>query len=258
MNATMDHLLDKRVYVSDPELGYPAIRRFFSDGERLDFDSYYRFAHLPVFAPDSPLAIAHGPADYVMGRHGPRFSLVLPIPAEKLLASDAFQTFDTALRHIRAGAKIDWSLQTRRQNMLHATLCNALNAADVISLAARTMDFFRYHQPFSIRIGGPLLGEKNTGRIYFTVYPEKRNGCNLFHTLQDSLEQPRTDLYLVGYYNFFEPLDAADTRALSEIMLSAAHTVTLEITVDHLWFLESHDDLCLSGRVIHTISRSGS
>ncbi len=243
------------LYVEDCESGYPSIRRYFTAGERLEFDESYRLAHLPLVAPDSPLVIANGRADYEMGRYGTtRFSLVLPVPFDVLESAPSFQTFEHLLRESRIEAKINWPLQTRRQHMLHATLCISLQDVEVPMIVDKANHFLDRNGPFRIRLGGPINGAKNTGRIYYTAYPEKRNGLNQFHMLLDALGKPRTDLYLIGYYNLFEPLDEMQTTELAAALQAAAAEPMMETTVKGLWVMATNDDLCLSGRIAHEMT----
>ncbi len=114
--------------VPDAELGYERSRTAFRPGAGLALDEAYRLAHLPLVAPDHPDAIARLPGrDYERGRHGTVHSLVLPIDADALEASEPYRALEAELRASRLAAKLDWSLPPRRRARLHATICGSLS-----------------------------------------------------------------------------------------------------------------------------------
>ena len=70
----------------------------------------------------------------------------------------------------------------------------------------------------SFRLGGPFVGNKNIGRIYFPVYPQAIDGDDSFGLIQDAVGGTRTRFYVVGYYNLIDELDAAETADLAHIL----------------------------------------
>jgi hypothetical protein len=150
--------------ISDFELEYPSIRWRFREGEGLLFDESYRIAHLPLIAPQSSEAICVGPGDYRMGRYrAARHSLVLPIGAEALSKSESFAWLET--RDSSFVEKIDWSLLPRRAAKLHVTLCTGLEAGDLHAIIGTAQQFLPHTRAIAAQVGGPLVGNKNTGRI---------------------------------------------------------------------------------------------
>jgi len=65
----------------------------FGSVRSLDFDERYRFAQLPLLAPNHPLAINKPAGEgYGCGRYAtPKYSLALPIPHSELERSNAYQ-----------------------------------------------------------------------------------------------------------------------------------------------------------------------
>jgi hypothetical protein len=90
---------------------------------------------------------------------------------------------------------------------------------------------------------------KNTGRIYLAVYPERCAG-QMLHAIQQVLARPKTDIYLLGYYNLLQSLEEFEAREIFAILESSQASTMLELVIDELRIVETHDDLCLSGRVI--------
>jgi hypothetical protein len=65
-----------------------------------------------------------------MGRHARTYSLVLPISGEALRRSEAVLELENELKASRFAEKIAWSLLDRRQDKLHATICNSLTVGE--------------------------------------------------------------------------------------------------------------------------------
>ena len=70
----------------------------------------------------------------------------------------------------------------------------------------------------SVCLKGPFQGTRNTGRIYFPVYPQKIGGEDPFALVQKSIGVAPTKLYLVGYYHMRNELDPLETRELAELI----------------------------------------
>lgn len=68
--------------------------------------------------------------------------------------------------------------------------------------------------PIDVELRGLFSGTINTGRLHLRVYPERRDGENLFRRMQRILGRRETDLYLVGLYNLTDHLEMAETVAL--------------------------------------------
>jgi len=233
-------------YLDDHSLGYDQIRWSSSAGSRLVLDSIYRHAHLPLVNPQHSDVIPFY-EDYHFGRYETkRYSLAIPFSIEDLQMSHAFRAVDAAMREASFSPKIAWDVMDARQARLHATICGRVNADDVKELLLRTEDHLLRTGSIRFRLAGPLVGEKNTGRIYFPVYPENREG-NPIQTLQMTLGKQITDVYLLGYYNFRDHLAASEAAELSSILAKFRDVTILEGAISGLVAFETQDDLVLSG-----------
>lgn len=228
---------------SDDELGYRASRTRFVAGEALRLDEPYRLAHLPLVAPHHPGVIARkGGTHYEMGRHDKVVSLVLPVP-------DVDHLLEAELRAERFAHKVAWDVAARRRGKLHATLCNSPVVLDAAQRRA-----LRDLGPITVELRGLFSGDRNLGRLYLRVYPEKRDGENMLHRVQRVLGRRETGLYLVGLHNLTDDLDAAETAALAALIERWWERPVLRWQVDALWLLGSRDDLVLDGGVEEAIS----
>jgi hypothetical protein len=108
---------------------------------------------------------------------------VLPIPANALESSHAFRAFDRSLRESSPAGKIAWAFMAQRRDRLHATLCAGLSLGETAHVKVTGLMSLLELGKINARIGGPLIGKKNTGQIYFTVYPEERADSNCFHII---------------------------------------------------------------------------
>jgi hypothetical protein len=232
---------------SDDELGYVATRTRFADGQGLVLDESYRLAHLPLVAPDHPGVIARQAGmPYEMGRrHSPVLSLALPIPGDELAL--ALRALEAELKAAPFARKIAWNMLPRRQARLHATLC----AGPVIG------EHERYELQrlggMTVELRGLFSGHINVGRLYIRVYPERRNGVNLFHFIQNLLQRPRTDRYLVGLYNLMDHLESDEAASLSRLLERWWDKPLLRFRADMLWHLSANDDLVLDANVVEAI-----
>ena len=239
-------------YCDDAALGYAAARRRFGRGEALRFDESYRLAHLPLVAPSHPavLRFAAG-ADYRDGRYAAaRYSLVVPVSARDLAASSAFQAMDAALQKSRFAHKIAFDLCEARAAKLHVTIGSGLAPSDLERHARAVATVLAGLGALRCKLLGPFLGSKNTGRIYFPAYPERRNGDDTFALVQDALGVRRTRLYLLGYYNLVDELDAAETSALQDIVDAWGGVEMLHVCSGECIIQATNDDLVLSGRAV--------
>ena len=246
-------------FLTDTDLAYAAARRRFRPGERLVFDPAYRLAHLPLVAPDHPAVIAEAPGkDYRRGRYAaPRHAVVLPVPDAVFAASPVFRAIDAAMRAARFSDKLAWQVLPARAGRLHATLVGGLDAAAAEEAVAPVAALLPRLGPLSFRLGGPIVGDRNFGRIYFPVYPRKADGEDPFARLQETLGRPASRFYGVGYYSFLDELDIAETAELAALLGGWEAVVLAEAAASHVEIIATNDDLVLSGRVIAAIDPSG-
>lgn len=216
----------------------------------LTFDHNYRLAHLPILAPRHPLALGSDPrADYTWGRYTkPRLSLVVPVAEHDLASSPIFQAIDAALRDSPFASKVAWDLLALRRAKLHVTLCglegDAVQAA--IPLARAALERLG---PLRFRLGGPYVGTKNVGRIYFPAYPEKLGDSDCFAMMLSALGRRSSDFYLLGYYNLIEELTEGEANHLRHILSVWSDATLVTLAAERLAITATHDDLVLDSRV---------
>jgi len=244
------------ILCDDDDLGYLGSRTQFTAGRAFELDETYRLAHLPLTAPAHPRVIARrAGAFYEMGRHEPVYSLVLPISASALHDSAAYRALQAEIAASPLGGKIAWNIVERRGPKLHATICGSLGTGNTPPRldAARREGLARLG-PVSVELRGLFSGNVNLGRLYFRVYPEKRDGINMFSRIQQVLGCRETSLYLVGIYNLIDDLDAVEAAALSQLIDRWWDEPILRFQADVLWLLGANDDLVLESRVAETFS----
>lgn len=239
----------------DDELDYLDSRTKFEPGQGFPLDEAYRLAHLPLVAPDHPRVIARREGrPYEMGRHEPVFSLVLPIADEVLQRSTAYRTLEAELKASPIAAKIAWDIVERRRHNLHATLCGSLatgKTPPVLNAAQR--DALKRLGPIAVELRGLFSGNVNRGRLYLRAYPEKRDGLNVFHRIQQVLGRRLTGLYVVGLYNLVDDLDASEGAALSELLARWWKRPIVRFQADELWLLGASDDLVLGPETVERV-----
>jgi hypothetical protein len=245
---------ENREFCCDGDLGYVRDRTRFVPGEGFRLDEAYRLAHLPLVAPNHPDVIGtHQGTSYTMGRHERVVSLVMPVPGDALRKSPAYRTLEAQLRARFAG-KMAWSILDARWDKLHATICGSLQTGErSFAIDPVQCEALRAGGAISVELRGLFSGNINHGRIYLRVYPEKRDGGNPLHRLQDLLGTRRTDLYLVGMYNLQDHLDPAEASDLAGMIEQWWDRTILRFTVDRLWLQSSIDDLVLDSRVEQVI-----
>jgi hypothetical protein len=216
----------------------------------MTLDDSYRLAHLPLIDPNHPQAIASkAGTHYDSGRHPRVYSLIVPIPGERLRQSPAYRALDEELRGSSFSGKIAWQLLEQRQGKLHATLCGSLSVGHPPTIDADARRYLAALGPVTVELRGIFSGNVNRGRLYVRAYPERRNGTNAFHLIQHVLQRPATDLYVVGIWNLTDDLDPYEARALSELIERWWSRSILSFEVDHLCLLGSCDDLALDSSV---------
>jgi hypothetical protein len=241
-------------------LNYASSRRLFRPGETLDFDTSYRLTHLPLVAPRHPAVIREAPdQDYRNGQYvKPRYSLVIPVRPESLTASPAFQAMEREMRTASFASKIAWNLCERRASKLHASIVNDLSEADAEPCASVVARVLPQLDPLSFRLGGPFVGNRNIGRIYFPAYPQEVAGEDSFALIQEALGTARTRFYGVGYYNLVDQLDPRETADLARFLGEWGPATLAEIQIDSFVVHATNDNLALSGRSFITIdAKSG-
>ncbi|MBS0220508.1 MAG: hypothetical protein JSR91_07185 [Proteobacteria bacterium] len=243
-------------FCSDGELAYLASRTSFIEGKGLILDESYRLAHLPLVAPDHPRVIRQIVGKpYLMGRHTAVESLVLPVSGDALQGSSAGQALEAELRAAPFGHKIAWNIAERRRDKLHATICGALaSGEEMAELSDRQRAALAQLGSVRVELRGLFSGNVNLGRLYLKAYPEKRNGFNMFHRIQQIMGRRETDLYVVGLYNLVDDLDPTEAAMLAGMISRWWDKPILTFRADTLWLLRAMDDLVLDGTVRETIS----
>jgi hypothetical protein len=248
--------VQKVTYCDDEMLAYRSTKRIFLPGESTVFDEAYRLAHLPLVNGGHPGVIsAVDGRDYRNGTYEKtRYALVMPIPAEVFLGSDELQTLELSMKSASFAPKIAWEFCERRRSHLHATLAGGIQEADIDRIVSPVQELLGRIGPISVCLKGPFLGTRNTGRIYFPVYPRKISDEDALALVQKCLGMSPTKLYLVGYYHLREELDRKETSELAELIERWRERVLVETTIPCLEIYAVNDDLALSARVCARIS----
>jgi len=239
----------------DDELDYLGSRTQFEQGQGLLLDETYRLAHLPLVAPDHPRVIARRDGrPYEMGRHEPIFALVLPIADGLLRRSAAYLALEAELRASPFASKIAWDIVERRRHKLHATICGSLATGEPPPvLDAVQRDALRRLGPVTVELRGLFSGNVNRGRLYLRAYPEKRDGLNMFHRIQQVLGRRVTNLYVVGIYNLTDDLDASEGSILSALLARWWDRSIVTFQAEALWLLGASDDLVLGPETVERV-----
>lgn len=239
------------IYCDDEMLAYRSARRVFRPGDGTVFDEAYRLAHLPLVNPGHPAVISEVDGrDYRNGTYEKtRYALVMPIAAEVFVRSDEARALELAMKSASFAPKIAWELCERRRSRLHATLAGGIQEADLDRIVALVQDLLDRIGPISVCLKGPFMGTRNTGRIYFPVYPQKIGGEDALALVQACIGGSPTKLYLVGYYHLHEELDPKETSELAELIDRWRERVLVETTIPLLEIYAVNDDLALSARV---------
>ena len=124
----------------------------------------------------------------------------------------------------------------------------AFSEADLDRYAAVVQDLLDQIGSISVCLKGPFLGTRNTGRIYFPVYPQKIGDDDAFALVQKSIGVSPTKLYLVGYYHMRQELDPLETRELAELVDQWRDRIVVTTTIPFLELHATNDDLALSAR----------
>lgn len=238
-------------YCDDETMAYRSSRRIFQPGERTVFDEAYRLAHLPLVNARHPAVISEiDGRDYRNGTYEKtRYALVMPIAADVLFRSEEARALDLAMKSASFAPKIAWELGERRRSRLHATVAGGIEEADLDCVVGSVQELLDQVGPISVRLKGPFLGTRNTGRIYFPVYPQKIGGEDAFARVQACIGVSPTKLYLVGYYHMREELDPTETSELARLIDRLRERTIAEATISFLEVYAVNDDLALSARI---------
>lgn len=239
---------------TDAELGYAPQRTRFSPGKALVLDQQYRLAHLPLVAPFHPKVIpTKAGTPYVMGRHDPVTSLVLPVPPT-LHEATAFVELVGDLKAATFAPKISWDILRARRSRLHATLCGSLASGERFqSLDENTRTALARRGKLQIELRGLFSGSLNHGRLYLKAYPERTGPENTLVQIQRTLKARVTDLYPVGLFNLVDDLTIAETADLARLIDRWWDRPILRFEADCLWVLSARDDLVLDAEIVETI-----
>jgi hypothetical protein len=244
------------IYCDDEMMAYRSARKIFQPGEGIVFDEGYRLAHLPLVNAGHPAVISEVDGrDYRNGTYEKtRYALVMPISADAFLESDEVQALELAMKSSGFAPKIAWEICELRRSRLHATLASGISEADLDRCAAAVQDRLDEIGPISVCLKGPFQGTRNTGRIYFAVYPQNIRGEDPFALVQKSIGVAPTKLYLVGYYHMSQELDPLEARELAELINQWRDRIVVTTTIPFLELYATNDDLALSARVHAKIS----
>ena len=246
------------IYCDDEMMAYRSSRKIYQPGERIVFDEGYRLAHLPLVNAGHPAVISEADGrDYRNGIYEKtRYALVMPISADAFLGSDEAQVLERAMKSASFAPKIAWEMGERRRLRLHATLAG-VPETDLDRCVAVVQALLDQIGPISVRLKGPFQGTRNTGRIYFPVYPQNIRGEDPFALLQKSIGVAPTKIYLVGYYHMREELDPMETSELVELLDQWRDRIVVTTTIPFLELYATNDDLALSARVHAKMSVGG-
>ena len=100
-----------------------------------------------------------------------------------------------------------------------------------------------------MRLQGPFVGDRNFGRIYFPVYPQRIDGQDPFALVQESIGVSPTRLYVVGYYHMRSEFDAIETAELAQLIDQWRDQVVIETAIAFMEMYATNDDLALSARI---------
>ena len=246
------------IYCDDEMMAYRSARKIYQPGDGLVFDEGYRLAHLPLVNAGHPAVISEaGGRDYRNGIYEKtRYALVAPISADAFLASDEAQVLERAMKSASFAPKIAWEIGERRRLRLHATLAG-VQESDLDRYIAVVQALLNQIGPISVRLKGPFQGTRNTGRIYFPVYPQKIQGDDPFALVQKAVGLVPTKIYLVGYYHMRDELDPTETGELVQLLDRWRDRIVVTTTISFLELYATNDDLALSARVHARISAGG-
>lgn len=236
-----------RAFCADADLRYEASRHRFVPGEGFTLGDDYRLAHLPLVDPAHPKIVASVPErDYDRGYYAvPRHALAAHVAAEILEASRVYRDLDADLRKRAVAGKIAWATQAKRRDVLHATIAGPVDAPTADAYLHAGNAWRVRTGPAAIRLGGPFVGNRNHGRIYLPVYPEKRDGTDMYAALQREIGARPSGFYAIGLWHLADDLNADEAASLAA-WLDRWGAETVAIVDDpRLGILTTRDDQAL-------------
>ncbi|EAB6718352.1 hypothetical protein DUP91_28970, partial [Salmonella enterica subsp. enterica] len=138
-----------------------------------------------------------------------------------------------------------------------ATICGSLGVDAAPSIDAAQRAAVAAMGPLHVQVRGLFSGNVNTGRFYLRAYPERRDGANVFHRIQQAMGRPTTDLYVIGLWNLTDHLDAREAAALDAILTDWCDVPLLDLEARELWLMGARDDLVLDAEIAERIALTG-
>lgn len=205
------------IFCSGADLRYEASRHRFVPDEGFALGEDYRLAHLPLVDPTHPKIIASvSGKDYDRGYYAtPRHALAVHVATETLLASAIYRELDADLRGRAVAKRIAWTTQEKRRDVLHATIAGPVDGEGADAYLRAANAWLARAGNAAIRLGGPFVGNRNHGRIYLPVYPEKRDGLDLYADLQRAIGARESGFYAIGLWHLADDLDAGEAASLA-------------------------------------------
>ncbi len=241
-------------FACNTEMRYASEEKKYGGQEPLTFDARYRAAQLPLFAPNSPLAVLKDPSGrYKNGQRMASHSLVITIDGASLTESDAIQSLMKEMKSTSLGSKIAWDTEERRRNVLHVTLSGQIPFPFNDGIPQDTLDSLSKKNSFQFRLQGLFTGSFNTGRIYICLYPEMKNGQPASHEVCDVFGVTQNTLLLCGYLNLTEELTPGEALSLSQLCQRHAETIFDTQICKNIAIMKSHNDLVLNSQILHRI-----
>lgn len=205
------------IFCSGADLRYEASRHRFVPGEGFALGEDYRLAHLPLVDPAHPKIIASAPGkDYDRGHYAtPRHALAVHVASETLQASAIYRELDADLRGRAVAKKIAWTTQEKRRDVLHATIAGPVDGQGADAYLRAGKAWLARTGGAAIKLGGPFVGNRNHGRIYLPVYPETRDGMDMYADLQRAIGARESGFYAIGLWHLADDLDAGEAVSLA-------------------------------------------
>ncbi len=240
-----------RAFCADSDLRYESARHRFAPGEGFALGADYRLAHLPLIDPDHPRVVASVPGkDYDRGRYAAaRHALAVHVATDALNASAVFRELDADLRTRAVAAKIAWETQDRRRDVLHATIAGPVDARTADEYLAAGREWLSRTGNAAIRLGGPFVGNRNHGRVYLPVYPEKRGGTDVYADLQRAIGARISGFYAVGLWHLADDLDAIEAASLAAWLERWGGETVANLDDSRLGVLTTTDDQAIHSLV---------
>jgi len=243
-------------YIARARLAYDQRAFHHESGQPLRLDPAYRRNHLPLTEPRHPDVITSDDStDYLAGRYDrARTSIVLFVPWSAFEASEGYRAFNAALKGASFSGKIAWRLHLQRKDRLHATVCNLLHLTHSPDQITASIASIEKQPAFDVRLLGPWLGhDRNNGRIYLPLTPERRGQGDALGDIQEVAGVNRTRFYGLGVQQFTDHLHPEEAEELEGILARFRDSSIAEIRVRELALIRTHDDLILNSRVIRRI-----